>query len=166
MTSSSNDISTSELATPHGVTLERFAFISAEVAEGDRSLLEVLERHQLSESQWNEVSQHWLLKIAEDAQANGAQCRLPLVYSEAFGKAQDSLKAVPTMAPEDWALLSVEIERTGGTDLPLARRQMSQADYLRLARYFAAELARNGQANARFRATYEHLQNTRPDLSS
>lgn len=143
---------------PHGITLEAHAEIAAAIAEGTRKYADVLESVRLTETQWNESTAYWMPKLAEDAQQNGVQARLAIVYSDAFSKAQDAMAPVPEMSPEDWATLTVEVQVEGGPGQPLARRNLSLADYLRLARHFAKRLSRDPVEQDRFFTRYVALQ--------
>ncbi len=149
-------------APPHGIDLEQHARISAALAEGTRPQREVLEALGITEAQWNESSAYWMPKLAEDAQRNGAAARLPIVYSNAFSEAQDAAAPVPQMSPEDWAQLTVEIQVEGGPGQPLARRNLSLADYLRLARHFAKRLSSDPEEQRRFFERFLALQPPTP----
>jgi hypothetical protein len=153
----------SDDAPPHGIDLERHACIAAELAEGNVASAQVLERHGLDERKWNESTTYWMPKIAEDAQKNGAQAKLAVVYSQAFGKTQDSLAPVPPMTPEDWATLTVEVQRDGDPGRALARRNLSLPDYIRLSRSFAARLSGDPVEQERFFARYLLLQPGSPE---
>lgn len=143
---------------PHAIDLEQHARISAALAEGTRPQAEVLEGFGITDAQWNESSAYWMPKLAEDAQRNGAAARLPIVYSNAFSEAQDAAAPVPPMSPEDWAQLTVEIQIEGGPGQPLARRNLSLADYLRLARHFAKRLSSDPEEQRRFFERFLALQ--------
>lgn len=143
---------------PHGITLERHAQIAAGIAEGSIPYAKVLENAGVTDPQWNESTAYWMPKLAEDAQNNGAQARLAIVYSDAFSRAQDQQAPLPTMSPEEWAALTVEVQCEGGPGLPLARRNLSVADYLRLARSFAHRLTTDPEEQERFFARYLKLQ--------
>ncbi len=145
-------------APPHGITLEQHAQIAAAIAEGTRAYAEVLRSVQLTDAQWNESTAYWMPKLAEDAQRNGARATLAILYSDAFGNAQNALAPLPAMTPEEWATLTVEVQREGGPAAPLARRRLSLADYLRLSRSFARRLSRDPAEEARFFAQYVALQ--------
>lgn len=143
---------------PHGITLEAHAEIAAAIAEGTRKYADVLESVRLTEPQWNESTAYWMPKLAEDAMQNGVQARLAIVYSDAFSRAQDAMAPVPPMTPEDWATLTVEVQKEGGPGEPLARRNLSLADYLRLARHFAKRLSSDPMEQEQFFARYVALQ--------
>lgn len=148
----------SDGAAPHGITLFDHAQIAAEIAEGDQPITDVLSARGLSEEQWNESTVHWMQRMADDVLAHGENARIPIVYSDAFGSAQGALRPVAAMSPEAWAKLTVDIQRAGSTAAPLAARGLSQADYLRLARHFAALLSSDEAASAAFFRTYQSLQ--------
>lgn len=144
---------------PHGVTLFDHAQISAEVAEGDRPIGEVLRAHNLSEAQWNESTLFWTQRMGDDVLANAERARVPLVYSDAFSQAQDALKLVPAMEIEQYAELVAAIQAEGAPDHPLAVRGLKQADYLRLSRHFARSMASDPALAKRF---FDRLQALEP----
>jgi hypothetical protein len=136
-----DDRDAAERGAPHGVTLFDHARISAELAEGDRTLEAVLEANRLTEAQWNEATLYWMKRMGDDALDHGERARIPLVYSEAFSKAQDALKPLPPMNVEGYAELVAAALATGSAADALAPRNLSNADYLRLSRHFAQVLA-------------------------
>ena len=115
----------SQSGAPHGITLFDHAQISAEIAEGNRFQADILQAHGLTESQWNEASLFWMNRIGEDVRVHGQDARIPLVYSDAFGKAQDALKLPLTMDAASYAKLVVDIQVAGGPTQPLAVRGLS-----------------------------------------
>lgn len=143
---------------PHGIDLEQHATISATLSEGTRPQDQVLEGFRITDAQWNESTSFWMNALAEDAQKNGAEARLPIQYSDAYSKAQDALAPVPPMTPEEWAHLTVEVQDEGGPGQPLARRNLSLADYLRLARHFAKRLSSDPEEQQRFFDRFLALQ--------
>lgn len=148
---------------PHGVTLFDLAEISALIAEGDRPQALVLEARGLTEAQWNEASIHWLGRMGEDVMINKESARIPLVYSDAFGKAQDALKPLPETDAASYAALVVAIQMAGGPAQPLAARGLSTADYLRLSRHWARVLSTDAEQSKTFFEAYQALQ---PEASS
>jgi hypothetical protein len=140
--------------------MEEHARISARIAEKDRPLKDVLKSEGVDEPEWNDATAYWMNLLAEDAKARGAEARLAIEYSDAFGRAQDALRPVPDMAPEDWAGLTAEILAAGGPARPLAARNLSTADYIRLARHWAKRLSSNPAENKRFAVAFEALTRT------
>lgn len=145
---------------PSALTLEEHARISAEIAEGDASEAEVLKRHGLSQQQWNDATLQLMTALAEDAQKNGVEATLALLYSEQFGAHQQSLKPSTDMTPEQWEELQFDIERTDGPDTPLAQRHMSMADYLRLVRVFAKRITEEPEVALRVQRRRAELEAT------
>ena len=143
---------------PHGITLFDQAAITAEIAEGAKPLQDVLKARGFTEAQWNESTIYWMQRIGDDVQEHGKDARVPIVYGEAFGKAQDALKPAPNMDAEAYAKLVVEIQRAGGPAKPLAARGLSVADYTRLARHWARVLSSDKEQADRFAEVYEMLQ--------
>ncbi|KYF68179.1 hypothetical protein BE11_36390 [Sorangium cellulosum] len=154
-----DDQSTTERGAPHGVTLFDYAEISAELAEGDRALARVLEVRGLTEAQWNEATLYWMRRMGDDVMAHAERARIPIVYSDAFARAQDALKPLPAMDIEGYAALVGAIQATGSPAQPLAARGLSTADYLRLSRHFARAMAADAEQSRRF---FEVLQSLAP----
>ncbi len=148
-----------EQGAPHGITLFDHAQISAELAEGAQPLSVVLATRELSEAQWNESTQYWMKRMGDDALANGERARIPLVYSDAFSKAQDALKPLPPLQVEAYAEIVAETQVEGAPDQALARRGLSHADYIRLSRHFAQAMAADPALSQRF---FDRLQSFAP----
>lgn len=147
---------------PHGITLFDHAQISAQIAEGDRPLLVILEARGLTEAQWNESTLYWMKRIGDDVLQHGKDARVPTVYSDAFGKAQDALKPAPEMDAATYAKLVVDIQIAGEPTQPLALRCLSSADYLRLSRRWARVLSSDPAQAKTFFEVYERLQPEEP----
>jgi hypothetical protein len=108
------------------------------------------------------VTRQWLERIAADAAENGADARLAVEYAEAFGAAQDALAPPPPMTPEEYAILTVAVQRKGSPARPLAERGLTLADYTRLARHFARLFVADPSAEKRFFDAFLLLQ-PKPD---
>jgi hypothetical protein len=129
------------------IDLETFAIISAEIAEGDRSLLAILDAHELTENDWLVASMHYnQLLAADDAGAMGAE------FSAAFTRAQDALRPLPAMEPEDWAELQ-HLVATNGNGV-LASRGLSTPDFLRLSRHWAKRLGKDPPLAKRYHRAF------------
>jgi hypothetical protein len=152
------DKSATQQGAPHGITLFDHAQISAEIAEGGQSTAEILERHELTEAQWNESTIYWMGRMGDDAREHGQDARIAHVYSDAFAKAQDAIKPVPPSDAAAYAKLVVEIQSAGGPAQPLAVRGLSTADYLRLSRHWARVLSTDPEQSRIFFETYQSLQ--------
>ncbi|MEP7120062.1 MAG: hypothetical protein ABJE95_04090 [Byssovorax sp.] len=128
---------------PRDLTLEEFASVSAEIAEGDAPLDRILARHELGLdlASWRELSDRWSRILAADESAADA-------YAEAFTRAQDGLKPAPQMTPEEWAELVVEVGAEGRA--ALVRRALGPGDHLRLARRWARVLGGDRALAARY----------------
>lgn len=146
-----------ETFAPHEITLFDHAQIAAEIAEADRPQAEVLASRGFTEEQWNESTIFWMTRMGDDARENGRDARIAVVYSEAFGNAQDARKPLPPMDAAEYARLVVDIQRDEGPTRPLARRALSIADYLRLSRHFARVLSSDPEQARIYFATYEAL---------
>ncbi len=150
--------SATQQGAPHGITLFDHAQITAEIAEGDRSTGEVLDKHELTEAQWNESTIYWMTRMGDDTRDHGQDARIPHVYSDAFSKAQDALKPVPPSSAASYAKLVVDVQIAGGPAEPLAARGLSTADYLRLSRHWARVLSTDAEQSKVFFDAYQALQ--------
>lgn len=140
------------------ITLERHAEISAEIAEGDKPLAEILAAHRISEARWNEATVAWMKAIGDDVLVNADKATLPHVYSDAFSRAQDAKKPVVPMDAEAYATLVVDVQIAGGPAEPLNVRGLSTADYLRLSRHWSKVLSSDEKESAAFFDAYDRLQ--------
>lgn len=156
---------TAEHGAPHGITLFDHAQISAAIAEGDRPLAEILTPRGLNEAQWNESCAYWMTRMGDDVREHGKDARIPRVYSDAFSRAQDSVKPAPPMDAAAYAKLVVDIQRAGGPAEPLSARGLSTADYLRLSRHWARVLSTDPAQQKTFFETYQALQPAAPQES-
>jgi hypothetical protein len=95
-----------------------------------------------------------MARLAEDARAAPTGATLVHAYSEAFARAQDALAPLPSLDAAAWAALVRDVQREGGPARPLARRGLSLADYLRLARHMARTLPSDAAEGAAFSAAY------------
>ena len=127
------------------VSLEEFAAISVALTEGDQPTDEVLAFHRLTLKQWEKVSDYWSRVVA----ANEAAAD---VYAASFMQAQDRRKAVPTMTPEEWAALIVDVAADGRR--ALERRGLSGADHQRLIRHWASALGHDKALAARYARSF------------
>lgn len=152
-----DDELTAQRGAPGGVTLFDHAEISAALAEGDHTEAEILEARGLSAATWQEASLFWMQRMGDDVRDHAEKARMPLVYSDAFSAAQDGLKPLPPMDAEGYAALTADVLRAGGPAEPLARRGLSQADFLRLGRHFARVLSTDPAENKVFQEAFERL---------
>lgn len=137
------ETSISTQGAPHAIDLLAYAEISADIAEGDRPIAEILRERSLTDEQWVEVATFWNRRMAESAQpdvSGNAEPRVALLFSEAFARAQDQKRPLVPLSVEDWAKL-VHETREEGVGPALARRGLRTADYARLVRYWAKALA-------------------------
>ena len=132
---------------PHGVDLFAYALLSADVAEGDRPLSEILRERGLTDEQWTEAAIFWTRLMAEDARPNESgdvQPRVALAFSEAFARAQDEKRPLVELSVAEWAALVHDLESASSGPYPvLARRGLCMADYARLVRHWARAVAAN-----------------------
>lgn len=145
---------------PHGVDLFTYATISADIAEGDRPVAEVLRERQLSDAQWTEASLFWARRMGEDAR--DGEARVALAFSEAFARAQDAKRPLPPLDVEGWATLVHEIDVAGALGPALVARGLSSADHSRLVRHWAKAIATEPALAARYSAREAALDATEP----
>lgn len=123
---------------PHAIDLATYAEISAEIAEGDRPVADVLGQRGLTDAQWSDATTFWTRRMGEDASTG--EPRLALEFSDAFARAQDALRPLVTLSVEEWARLRNDIDAEGVAPA-LAARGLRLADYARLVRHWAKALA-------------------------
>lgn len=141
------------------LSLDDFASISAAIAEGDRSVDEILRGRDLTLGEWDAISAHHHQRIALDAMENDPPT-LAETYAAAFTRAQDALKPVPKLTPEEWAAVSHEVASKG--EDALAGRGLRRPDFLRLSRHWAAEVAKSPPLARRVFAASYALEKKRP----
>jgi hypothetical protein len=128
---------------PHGIDLIRYAAISADLAEGDRSPADVIRAHDLTDAQWIDVTRYWSERMTDDARESallGEPPRVTLVFSDAFARAQDAKRPIAPLDVRAWAALKHDVDARG-PGKPLADRGLRLADYSRLVRHWARALA-------------------------
>ena len=132
-----------------GLSLEEFAALSAAIAEGDRSVPEILAARGLAAQAWREASLRFAHLLAEDDATAEA-------YTAAFTRNQDALRSVPALTPEEWADLVTEHATKGAA--ALARRGLRAADHLRLSRHWAKLLSVDHALAARYQKRWLAVQ--------
>ena len=130
------------------VSLERYAQVSAALAEGF-DLPRAVASSGLSVAEYRAAADHWTERIAADSMTGDGH--LADVYAEAFVVAQDALAPVVEMRVEQWAALGCEID---ASDLAsaLLDRGLSQPDYMRLTRHWAKALREDRALAKRYAA--------------
>lgn len=121
------------------IDLVRFATVSADLAEGDRTMREVLEAHGIDDAKWDEASRHW------------SSPEWTIAFGEAFAAAQDAKKPIPPYDVVGWATLVNDVQEIG-LARALAKRQISKADYFRLVRHWAKAIATNVELSKAYAA--------------
>lgn len=134
-------IDTATASASASISLEKHAQISAEIAEGVAREADVLKSYGITTEEWTEATRYHMTAIAEDAQRHGIDAQLAVKYSDSFSEHQQGLKPALNMTPEQWSELQFDIDRESSTEIPLASRQMSLADYMRLVRIYAKRIA-------------------------
>lgn len=121
------------------IDLDAYARISADLAEGDRPMREVLEAYGVAEAAWNDATLHWNVTMAEAARTDPS---MAIRFSELFAAAQDAKKPIAPLDVAGYAALVNDVEAIG-LARALAARQLSNADYFRLVRHWARAIARD-----------------------
>jgi hypothetical protein len=144
-----------ESAPGHGISLATFASISAALAEGDRPRADVLQAFDLDEARWVDASTDWQRRLIFEAMASDST-ELSLEYSARFAEAQDKLKPLLPLSPEDWARLVHDVSSSGLAPA-LQKRALSEADFARLSRAWTKQLAENRELSSRYFAAFYSL---------
>lgn len=146
---------------PHGIDLFAYAAISADIAEGDRPLAEILRERGLTDEQWMEGTLFWSRRMSEDARPDPSgkvEPRVALTFSDAFARAQDQKRPLVVLTVAQWAELVHEIEAYGVGPV-LARRGLRMADHSRLVRHWAKALGTTPSLVREYEAARAALDN-------
>ncbi len=131
--------STFDVSPDSTLSLEQYATISAELAEGKPKREEVLRRHRLDEDLWLLEERAILGNMAEAAVKQDTA--MAVRYGELFMVAQDTL-AEPwekEQTIDDYVDLKAEMEVTGDPQCALGKREMRLAPWMRLDRRFTRQ---------------------------
>ncbi|MBX3261208.1 MAG: hypothetical protein KIS78_11570 [Labilithrix sp.] len=137
---------------PHGIDLFLYAAVSADIAEGDRALADVLRDRGLTVEQWTEVTTFWSQRMADDARPDAAgnvTPRVALLFSDAFARAQDQKRPLSPLTADAWAELVHDAEEES-LARALAKRGLRMADHSRLVRHWAKALASDAALRERY----------------
>lgn len=148
--------STFDVSPEPTLSLEQYAAISAELAEGKPKRDEVLRRHRLDEDRWLLEERAILGGMAEAAVKQDTA--MAVRYGELFMAAQDAL-AEPwenDQSVDDYVDMKAEMEVRGDPQRVLAERQMRLAPWLRLER----RMTRQALADPSFAAMIEERVGT------
>lgn len=131
--------STFDVSPEPTLSLEQYATISAELAEGKPKRDEVLRRHLFDEDRWLLEERAILGNMAEAAVKQDTA--MAVRYGELFMTAQDAL-AEPwekDQSVDDYIEMKAEMEAKGDPARVLGERQMRLAPWLRLERRFTRQ---------------------------
>lgn len=123
--------------------LEKYAYISAELAERPDTRRDCLKRYGFSEDLWVLEERGWLQKISHAATAG--DIGLVTRYGELFVAAQDKLgdQSEGRETIDEYALLKVEIEEAENPIQVLKARNMSLAQWMRQDRRWTRDALNN-----------------------
>ncbi|KYF75951.1 hypothetical protein BE17_53100 [Sorangium cellulosum] len=125
---------------PAEIPVERFAALTAEIAEGRAPRAEVLRTHDLSEHAWTAIERHWRAALEKDLARGGG--RLSSAYDLAYVAAVEGFRG-PIAAPE-YARLAVAQERGQAGDALDALRIQRPA-LMPILRLWTKKVARDGK---------------------
>ncbi len=132
------------------LTVQRYAEISAALAQKGADRAAVLRSHLLTGPAWSMVEDHWKKAIA--AETEQAQSALADAYDDAYVSAQERLCATIDVAA--YARLQVGLER-GEVGRALADLELSLGDLMRLQRVWARRVAASPQLAAELSAAVD-----------
>ena len=114
------------------ITLERYAIITAELAEQREPREDVLARHGFDEDAWLLEERGWLERMAGDALTGDAT--VAAQFGDLFVEAQGELARPEEHARtlSDWVTISVAIERAEDVSQALFDHDLTLAEWLRL----------------------------------
>ncbi|WP_438032037.1 DUF2169 domain-containing protein [Sorangium sp. So ce204] len=125
---------------PAEIPVERFASLTAEIAEGRAPRAEVLRTHDLSEHAWTAVERHWRAALDQDLARGGG--RLSGAYDLAYVAAVERFRG-PIAAPE-YVRLAVAQER-GQAGEALDALRIQRPALMPILRLWTKKVARDGK---------------------
>src|SRR5262249_49703888 len=126
----------------HGIDLDAYARIAAELAERAQDRRRILSEHRLDEMRWLDVEKTWLLRVAVAAMQRDLSLGEDL--DRAYAAAQATLGAVePTRSLQEYAALLAQIESGREVPVVLAEAKLSLGDWVRLQRAWTARIVQD-----------------------
>ncbi|WP_437725966.1 DUF2169 domain-containing protein [Sorangium sp. So ce861] len=139
-------------ARPEDVPVERFAAISAEIAERRAPRPEVLRAHGLGERAWDAVERRFRALLDKDARAGG---RLRAAHDAAYVAAVEAFRG--PIALEEYAQIAVGLER-GAAGEVLDALAIQRAALMPIVRVWTKKAAGNMALSAELMALLEKLR--------
>ncbi len=125
-----------------GFDLERYASVSAQLAEGNRPRDEIFAENELTERSWAHVELTWMLRVAT-ALLQGDK-ELALEFDRLYVAAQDSLGPTdPTLPLDRYAVVVAKIEAGRDPAEVFEEHGLSLAAAARLQRAWTKRLAQD-----------------------
>jgi hypothetical protein len=146
---------TSGLTLRKDLTIQRYAEISAALAQKGVNRAAVLRAHLLTEPAWALVDQHWKKNIA--AEAEQGESALSDAYDDAYVSHQERLRRPIDLAA--YACLQVGVER-GEVGRLLADLDLELADLVRLQRVWARRTAASPELGAELARAIDEARRT------
>jgi hypothetical protein len=122
------------------MTLERYAALSARMAEDPEAAEATLRREGLSLRDWQSAREFFSAAFAREA-LGPSEPLLAERYAELLVREQSAAAQLRELTPEAWAALAFAAS-VGELDAALEAEGLRQADYLRQARHWAERLGR------------------------
>lgn len=139
---------------PRGVDLTRYAAVRARLAEGDRALSAILSELDLAPADFAVADAMWQRAFVEELLEGGSE--VAEAFEQAFVAAQDALRPLVELSPEEWARIVVALGR-GGAPAALDGRGLRPADLARLQRHWTKQIAAGGPTADRYFAEFYRL---------
>lgn len=136
---------------PHGVDLTLYASIRARLAEGDRAQSSILAELDVKPADFTVADAMWQRAFMEELLEGGSE--VAESFEVAFVAAQDALRPLVELTPEEWARIVLAVS-TGDGQAVMERRQLSAADMARLNRHWTQQIARGGPIADRYFAEF------------
>lgn len=120
------------------IALERYADISAELAEQREPREDILKRWELDEDRWVVEERAWLERMADDASRGDGEAAAK--YGELFMAAQAKLTRPEELdkTMRDWLNVHVALERAADPNEVFEKHDVSLAEWMRLDRRWRA----------------------------
>jgi hypothetical protein len=152
-----------EIAPEPRIPIDRYAAVSAELAEWPDKRATTLERHGFDEGTWGVEERGWLERFASDAMDGKGE--LATYYGTLFLAAQDRLASPEEehLTLRDYAGLRAEMERAADVSQVLDDAKLTLAKWMRLDRRFTARAEEDPKIAAELDALLAELSRPEDD---
>ena len=144
-----------------GLAIERYAEVSAELAQPDARQAEVLSAYELTEPEWERLDRHW----TEAMETAGPDAAVSVAYRAAFSAFQARLRRLPDVKLADYARLA-KCAEPGDLERELLAHALDARDLQLLERFWARRAATDPESAAALAEAMEAASSEKPSARS